>query len=75
VASTLPQLKQPHDLAMQAQARPGVPPDKVEVEVEIDIDIGWCEKEEQKSELGINVGEICAGIVNGARQQDLNSLK
>jgi hypothetical protein len=35
---------------MQAQARPGVPPDEVEVEVgvgvEIEIDDGRCEKEE-----------------------------
>jgi len=34
---------------MQAQARPGVPPDEVEVEVgvgvEIEIDDGRCEKE------------------------------
>ena len=43
---------------MQAQARPGVPPDEVEVEVEIDD--GRCEKEEQRSGLAINVGEICA---------------
>ena len=64
MASTLPQLKQPRDSAMQAQARPGVPPDEVEVEVEIDD--GRCEKEEQRSGLAINVGEICAGIVNGA---------
>jgi hypothetical protein len=51
---------------MQAQARPGVPPDEVEVEVEIEIDDGRREKEEQRSGLAINVGEICAGIVNGA---------
>ena len=35
---------------MQAQARPGVPPDEVKVEVgvgvEIEIDDGRCEKEE-----------------------------
>ena len=66
MASTLPQLKQPRDLAMQARARPGVPPDEVEVEVEIEIDGGRCEKEEQRSGLAINVGEICAEIVNGA---------
>jgi hypothetical protein len=47
VASTLPQLKQPRDSAMQAQGRPGMPPDEVEVEVEIDD--GRCEKEEQRS--------------------------
>jgi hypothetical protein len=47
---------------MQAQARPGVPPD----EDEIEIDDDRCEKEEQRSGLAINVGEICAGIVNGA---------
>ena len=62
MASTLPQLKQPRDSAMQAQARPGVPPDKVEIE----IDDGRCVKEEQRSGLAINFGEICAGIVNGA---------
>ena len=68
MASTLPQLKQPRDSAMQAPARPGVPPDEVEVEVEVEIEIddGRCEKEEQRSGLAINVGEICAGIVNGA---------
>ena len=49
---------------MQAQARPGMPPD--EVEVEIEIYDGRCEKEEQRSGLAINVGEICAEIVNGA---------
>jgi hypothetical protein len=38
---------------MQAQARPGVPPD----EVEIEIDDGQCQKEEQRSGLAINVGE------------------
>jgi hypothetical protein len=42
---------------MQAQARPGVPPD--EVEVEIEIDDGRCEKDKQRSGLAINVGEIC----------------
>ena len=57
---------------MQAQARPGVPPDEVEVEVEVEVEIeieiddGRCEKEEQRSGLAINVGEICAWIVNGA---------
>jgi len=51
-----------------------VPPDEVEVEVKIEIDDSRCEKEEQRSGLAINVGEICAGIVNGDRIWTIGSI-